>query len=87
MKVVESLIARSMKNVQEFTRAFTIIKLAQKKLGNSIRIIEEGEEEIGEFDECIGLQLTDQMIQVIKLGNILATSKKIQFLSEADAIY
>jgi uncharacterized protein YaaR (DUF327 family) len=81
------MVARSMKNVQEFTRAFTIIKLIQNKLGNLIRIAEDGEEEIGVFGECIGLQLTDQMTQIIKLGNILAASKKLQFLSEGNTIY
>ena len=73
--------------MQEFTTAFKIVDSIRNRMSNTLNIIKEGDAKIGLYDECIGLQLTDQMANVIKLGNILGDSRKEQFFVEARGIY
>jgi len=74
-------------SVCEFTKAFSIMVNLQKKLEKSLKILEDGEKDIGLGELSIGGQLNDQFAQIVKTASDLSISKKLQFLSESEAVY
>lgn len=59
----------------------------QNKLQKSLAILNDGEKKLGLDELALGPQLSEEFSHIMKIAAELATSRRIQFFSESEAVY
>jgi len=84
LEVVAGVIAKCLYNVTEFTKAFNVMLGLHNQLENTLKILEDGDQIINSESRPIGATLSEHFTTINKLMGDLKTSKKTQFLKEAN---
>jgi len=84
---MSGIIARCLKNMNDFTKAYNMLSSLRTKINNAIKVIKDYDR-LTYFEEShIGDQIKNELSKIIKFTSELFNSKKLQFFAESNGVY